>query len=177
MKAGAAKVVGIEARDYLVQAARANLCKYGIPEKSFQFIVGDAFEGLDQIEPNTIDTVFCLGFFYHIANHVLLLSKIARLKPKYLILDTAIFPDPNDVIVLYGGSGEGEGNAARVGSEAPIIVEGAPSKSALEFMLSSFGWKFSYYDWHHAGIRRWDDIEDYQEGCRVTLRVNCTASA
>ena len=94
IKAGAINVVGIEARDYLVEAANANLRKCGISDNSFQFIVGDAFECLDRIEPNTVDTVFCLGFFYHVASHMLLLSKIARLKPKYLILDTALYLDP-----------------------------------------------------------------------------------
>lgn len=174
IKAGAANVVGIEARDYLVQAANANLKKYGISAASFRFIAGDAFECLDRMEPNTVDTIFCLGFFYHVANHMLLLSKIARLKPKYLILDTALYTDSKNVIVLYAGDGEGEANAARVGADGPkIIVEGAPSKSALELMLSSFGWTFEYYDWHRADIRRWDDITDYHEDWRVTLRVNC----
>ena len=175
LKAGATNVVGIEARDYLVQAADANLREYGISKNSFSFIAGDAFECLDQIEPQSVDTVFCLGFFYHVANHMLLLSKIARLRPKYLILDTALYLDPYRVIVLYGGDGSGEANAARVGPDSPkLIMEGAPTKSALEFMLSTFGWNFVYFDWHRAGIRRWDDIVDYHEGWRVTLRVNCS---
>ena len=40
-------------------------------------------------------------------------------------------------------------------------------------MLSGFGWSFVYYDWHQAAIARWNDCEDYKEGRRVTLRVNC----
>jgi len=179
LKAGATNVVGIEARDYLVQAAGANLRKYGVPEDSFRFIAGDVFEALDGIEPQSVDTVLCLGFFYHVANHMLLLSKIARLKPKYLILDTALYVDPYNVIVLYAENPEGEANAARIGSDRigsdppTLIVSGAPSKAALELMLSNFGWTFAYFDWHRAGVRRWDDIVDYHEGWRVTLRVNC----
>jgi 16S rRNA G966 N2-methylase RsmD len=174
MKAGATSVVGIEARDYLVHASGENLIKYGIPENSFRFIAGDVFERLDQIEPNSVDTVLCLGFFYHVANHMLLLSKIARLKPKYLILDTALYLDPYSVIVMYADP-EGEANAFQFGPDATkLVIAGAPSKSALELMLSNFGWSFAYYDWHRAGIRRWDDIVDYQEGWRVTLRVRCT---
>jgi hypothetical protein len=180
MKVGASNVLGIEAREYLVHAARANLLKYGIVEESFRFICGDAFESLDGIEPGSIDTIFCLGFFYHIANHMLLLSKIARLKPKHLIMDTALYLDPYKVIVLYADHTEGEANAARVGtsyeSNPKRIVTGGPSKAALEHMLSAFGWSFVYYDWHRAGIRRWDDCEDYQEGWRVTLRIDCAPS-
>jgi hypothetical protein len=181
LKAGASYVVGIEARDYLVDAARANLLRYGTEEKSFRFICGDAFEGLDDLEPGSIDTVLCFGFFYHIANHMLLLSKIARLKPKYLIVDTALYLDPYPVIGLYADNAEGEANAARVGSsnfeaDPRRVVAGAPSKAALEHMLSSFGWSFVYYDWYRAGIHRWDDCIDYHEGWRVTLRVNCARS-
>jgi len=174
IKAGAVNVVGIEARNYLVQSATANLRDYGVPDNSFSFISGDAFEQLDRVEPHSVDTVFCLGFFYHITNHMLLLSKIARLKPKYLILDTAIHFDPNNVILLYTEDPEGEANAASIEPDAPErALCGAPSKGALQLMLSNFGWSFAYYDWHRAGIRRWDSIEDYHEGWRVTLRVTC----
>lgn len=105
---------------------------------------------------------------------MLLLSKIARLKPKHIILDTEISLDPNSVIVLHSEDPEVEANAVRVGSDASrLILVGRPSKAALELMLSSFGWSFVYYAWHRRGIRRWDTIEDYHEGWRVTLRINC----
>ena len=144
--------------------------------------MGDVFESLDQIEPHSVDTVFCLGFFYHVANHMLLLSKIASLKPKHLILDTDLYINPHKVIALYAEDPEWEANAARIGSDrigpdAPKhIVSGVPSKAALELMLSNFGWNFAYFDWHRAGISRWDDIIDYHQGRRVTLRVNCAPS-
>jgi hypothetical protein len=172
--AGAANVMGIEARDHLVQAAVSNLRHYGVPENSFHFVSGDVFECLDQIEPNSVDTVFCFGYFYHVANHMLLLSKIARLKPKHLIVDTGLHPDPLTTIVMYLDDPQAEHAAARFGSEGskPVVV-GAPSKSALELMLHNFGWRIAYFDWHQAGIHQWDNIEDYQKGLRVTLRVDC----
>jgi hypothetical protein len=174
LKAGATHVVGIEARDHLVQAARSNLRAYGIPEDSFQFILGDVFVNIDRLETHSIDTVFCFGFFYHVGNHMLLLSKIARLKPKYIILDTFIALDPRSVIVMCKEDVEIEGHAVRVGPNASgHTVVGRPSKAALELMLSSFGWSFVYYDWNAANIRRWDNIEDYYEGQSVTLRINC----
>jgi hypothetical protein len=163
IKAGAANVVGIEARNHLVQAAVANLRVYQVADNSFRFVQGDIFECIDQIEPYSIDTVFCLGIFYHVADHMLLLSKIARLKPKHLILDTEITSDSR----CY------EGAAFRGGDASPLALVGKPSKAALELMLSSFGWNFTYYDWRRSGINRWDSLEEYHEGVRVTLRVNC----
>jgi hypothetical protein len=174
IKSGASNLVGIEARDHLVQAARTNLRECGIPETSFRFILGNVFENIDQLEPHSIDTVFCLGFFYHIANHMLLLSKIARLKPKHLILDTAIASFPGCVISVGRDDPEMEAHAVRIGpNTSRQIIVGAPSNAALELMLSNFGWTFEYYGWHQAGIHRWDTLEDYHEGERVTLRVNC----
>jgi Methyltransferase domain len=175
IKAGAANVVGIEAREGLVQAAISNLRHYEVPENSFRFVLGDVFQCLDQIEPNSIDTVFCFGYFYHVANHMLLLSKIASLKPKHLIVDTGVHPDPLTTIVMYLDDPRAEHCAARFDSEdsKPVVV-GAPSKTALELMLRNFDWQFAYFDWHQAGIHRWDNIEDYRDGLRVTLRIDCT---
>ena len=176
LKAGASHVTGIEARDYLVQAASTNLRKYGLPENSFRFVVGDVFGAIDQMEPESVDTVFCFGFFYHIVNHMLLLSKIARLKPKHILLDTVVLNEPRRIIALQSEDPESEGDAARTGAEAQkIILAGIASRKALEFMLSSFGWSFEYYDWQKAGIRRWDHIEDYHEGARVSMRITCNA--
>jgi hypothetical protein len=37
-------------------------------------------------------------------------------------------------------------------------------------LLSSAGFpSIKYYDWHRAGIRRWDNLIDYHEGLRVSL--------
>lgn len=178
LKAGAAHTMGIEARPYLVTSAVSNMRTYGIPEQSFQFIAGDVFEELDRLQPGSIDAVLCLGFFYHVANHMLLLSKIDRLGAKYIILDTALYIDPYPVVALYAEEPEGEANAARIGSDRigssfhQLVMCGAPSKSGLELMLSNFGWSWTYYDWHHAGIGRWDDIVDYHENWRVTMRID-----
>ena len=178
MKAGATSVVGLEARQHLVEAARANLTEYRVDQSAFQFKCGDAFELLDGIEPHSFDTVLCLGFFYHVSNHMLLLSKIARLAPKCLVIDTGVYPDPREIIKLYREDPDNDASAARIDANhyqgnIKHIVVGAPSRAALDLMLSGFGWSFVYYDWHQAAIARWNDCEDYKEGRRVTLRVNC----
>jgi ubiquinone/menaquinone biosynthesis C-methylase UbiE len=174
LKAGAAHVIGIEARDHLIEGASANLREYGIPENTFRFVQGDAFEAIDRIEPGSIDTVFCFGFFYHVTNHMLLLSKIARLKPRHIVLDTAVTADPRCVVLFQREDPDNESDAARTDPEAQkIVLAGIPSKAALELMLSSFGWDFNFYNWHDAGIVRWKHIEDYQEGTRVTVWIDC----
>ena len=172
IKAGASHVVGLEARDHLVKAAQSNLREYGVSENSFRFVLGDAFETIDRIEPRSVDTVLCLGFFYHVANHVLLLSKIARLKPQHIILDTAVAADHRSVVVFQKENPELESKAVRFdGNVQETVLVGFPSLPAIELMMSNFGWRYEYYPWHGVGIRQWDHIEDYHDGTRVTLRA------
>ncbi len=172
-KAGARHVLGVEAREHLVKVAEANMREYRVPEHEFRFILGDVFEEIDQLEPNTIDTVFCFGFFYHTMHHMLLLSQIARLRPRHLILDTEIALDPGNVVRVRAEGIADEGYAARSapGSLMHCLV-GVPSKTALELMLSSSGWNYAYYDWHKHGVKRWDNLVDYHEGRRVSLAAS-----
>ena len=170
-KAGACHVLGIEAREHLVKSAQANMGEYQVPEDQVHFALGDVFGVLDHLEPDSFQTVFCFGFFYHTMHHMLLLSKIAQLKPKYLILDTAIDVDPDSIVEVHdeGVATESAGAVPDPGDPTRIVV-GVPTKSALQLMLSRSGFTtFRYYDWHRAGIKRWDDLEDYHEGLRVSL--------
>ena len=169
-KAGARHVLGIEAREHLVEYARAAMGEYGISNDEVQFVLGDVFEQLDRLEPEKFDTVFCLGFFYHTVHHMLLLNKIARLRPKHIIMDTCIDLDPDNLVVLQREkvADETAGMVPDAGDQAHILV-GTPTKSALDLMLFSAGFTTKYYDWHQAGIRCWDNLVEYHEGLRVSL--------
>ena len=134
---GATKVVGIEHKPGLVRKSRENMEFYGVSPQSFDFILGDMFDVIDDVE--CCDVVFCFGVFYHINNHMLLLSKIARLNPRVLILDTNISLSDRPVIELVHEENGG-----------PLI--GRPSKPGLEEMFASFGWSFDCFDWIASGL-------------------------
>lgn len=171
LKTGARHVTGIEGRSNLVESAIATAQEYGIGSERYRFIAGDVFDQLDLVRPDSIDTVFCFGFLYHTPHHMLLLSKIARLNPKHLIVDTAIIPSTTDCVIrLVKERVTGDGNSivGQPGDPLHSLV-GRPSRSALEMMLTSFGWSFSYYDWHRARIKAWRDLRDYRDGWRVSL--------
>lgn len=172
LKAGATHVTGIEARPHLVRSAGDNLQQLGMAPDQFQFIQGNAFSTLDQIAPGQIDTVMCLGFFYHVTDHMALLSQIERLKPAHVIVDTAVAADPRNVVVWQVENHDFESDAFKTSDAQKMVLAGIPSRTALDLMLLSFGWKPQYYDWKNAGIRKWTHIEDYQERTRVTLRVD-----
>ena len=99
---------------------------------------------------------------------MLLLSKIARLRPRYVILDTKISLRDEPVIELVHEANEG-----------PLV--GRPSISALREMLASFGWTFECFDWKASGIagrQKGRPLYDYWSGKRrpaqrLTALVSC----
>jgi hypothetical protein len=132
------------------------------------------FSEIEQLQVGTIDTVFVFGFFYHTMRHMQLLSQIARLRPRYAIFDTEITLDPGPTILVTTELASCELAGIETAPVNPTrAVKGVPSKTALELMLSSFGWRYNYYDWHRANIKRWDKLEDYHEGKRVSLVAQC----
>ncbi|MGB0061289.1 MAG: class I SAM-dependent methyltransferase [Candidatus Binatus sp.] len=170
LEAGARHVTGIEVRSYLVEHAIASCREYGAGDRC-RFIAGDVFDQIEHVQTDSIDTVFCFGFFYHTPHHMLLLSKIDRLNAKYLVLDTEIDPSTTDCIVRFRKEKivrEANSLVGQPGDPSHAFV-GKPSRSALETMLTSFGWTFSYYDWHRAGIKNWHGIRAYRDGWRVSL--------
>lgn len=171
IKNGASHVLGIEGRKELVESSYTNMQKYGIPKEKYSFIVGDIFQEIKKIKSNTIDTVFCFGYFYHTMNHMFLLDEIARLSPKHLILDTSISESDSPIIEVTEEDSKDPRNAIIIDpvSNNSKVVVGSPSKKALDIMLSNVGFIPEYFDWHKYGIQNWENIEDYNKNIRVSL--------
>ena len=170
-QAGAEHVLGIEARQHLIDMAQDNMCECTVPQRSVEFIHGDVLTELDRFECGRFDTILCFGFLYHTIDHMLLLRKIARLKPANLVIDTAITTYPGSTIEIYDESIQIEG-AAAVGDpgDTAWTVVGLPSRRALELMLRAAGFPtVRYYDWMHAGIENWAGLKDYYLGTRLSV--------
>jgi hypothetical protein len=164
LKNGAARVIGIEHDPTLIAKSRDNMQYYGVQPSQYHFITGDIFDCFDDIQH--CDVVFCFGIFYHINNHLLLLSKIAAAAPRSLIIDTNISRLEPPVIELRNPLG---GANPRLGGQ----LEGYPSKAALDAMLSTFGWTYEYFDWENSGLAEHQQLQDYRTGRRVSAVVNC----
>lgn len=170
IKTGAKYVVGIEAREYLVDNAIKNMETYAIAKSRYQFIIGDIHSELKKLSPRNFDIVFCFGFFYHTIHHAALLSDIQRLKPKYLILDTGVSSSNLPIIEVKEEDSESEPMAIRGEYDYNnLALIGIPSRSALELLLRHFGFKYTYIDWHSLGITNWEYIDDYFNGSRVSV--------
>jgi tetratricopeptide (TPR) repeat protein len=171
LKNGAEFVTGIEGRKELIDNAYMNLSTYGIPKTKYKFIEGDVFEQLKQIKPGEIDTVFCFGFFYHIANHMLLLNEIKRINPKYLLLETTISTSEESIVEIMLESSEYEFNAIEEFEDYRHVLVGWPSRKAIEAMLESIGFTYRFTNWRNLGITDWNTIEDFKEGSRMSLKA------
>jgi hypothetical protein len=162
LRAGAARVVGIEHDPRLVQAATEHLDHYGVPRERYDFVAGDLFECIRASEP--CDVVFVFGILYHVNDHMRLLTELAELDARTMIFDTNVSTKPDAVIEL---------RAPIAGSPPPpgSQLEGWPTRAALEAMWSSFGWTYEFFDWRAADRADHPKLDDYAGGRRVTAVV------
>ncbi len=175
-QAGAEYVLGIEARQHLVEAARGTMREYGI--SGVEFTQGDVMLELDRLEPRKFDTVFCFGFLYHTNEHLAILRKIARLKPSSIVIDTAISTHNSNLIEVREEDTIRDCGAATAETGNSYTIVGKPTKAALELLLKAVGFpSVRYYDWRNAGIRNWDDLKDYYIGTRISATATASRAS
>lgn len=161
---GAKFVLGIEARPNMVDLADANLQYHQIDKKKYQIIKDDIFNTLKNIEPNTFDTVLCFGIFSKTVYQPDLIYWISKMKPKHLIIDTDITSSLDPIITFSNEDHRFEHNTTRADN-----IVGIPSRTALELLLSTYGFKFSYTRWDDTKITNWNDLQDYKDKRRISL--------
>ena len=160
LRAGARHVVGVEIDDVLVERAHANMAAYGVAPDRYEFVTRDMFRHFDELDE--FDVVFCFGILYHINDHMQLLSNIAAVQPKWIIVDTKISQFDGSVIEVR----------SPLGASPPALgshLEGYPSRIALDVMLASFGWELEHLDWSESGLLDRPGNDDYRNGERVSV--------
>lgn len=194
LSAGAAHVVGIEARQELVANAHTNFAEYGINRDRYEFIVGDVFKVLTEITVQ-VDVVFCLGYLYHTIKHVELLDLIERTGARQLILDTEIVRNSSSQC----GAVQSKRDGVRKVWEEPLALQliqepvenesmafkddatrsghalvARPSLEYLQILLDHFGFSVSKIDWGPILLERAGSsgLNDYAEGWRGTFLCN-----
>jgi hypothetical protein len=177
LQTGAAEVIGIEAREDLVEAARENLDLFAPAGGQYEFRVGDVFKVLAD-EKFDVDVVLCLGFLYHTLRYSELMRRIRDLDPRYLIVDTAVERRRGFVVRVSAERVERARNA--VGdrfSHGDRIVVGRPTLKALRLILRCYGFKVERTsDWDSL-IRdnpTLGQVNDYATRRRVTARCVST---
>src|SRR3954451_3191075 len=178
LQAGAASVVGVEARPELVANATANLAAYDLAERA-EFVAGDVFEVLERDRP-AVDVVLCLGFLYHTLRHTELLTRIRQTGARHVVIDTELHRSPEAVVRLADEHVEREGNAvADAFSYGDTVLTGRPTLAALELIARTQGYAVERLsDWD--GLLRdnpdADQVRDYRIGRRATLLLSASES-
>jgi 16S rRNA G966 N2-methylase RsmD len=169
LKNGAKNILGIEVRKNLIENAKKNMELYNVSQEKYSFIFGDVLKEIKKIRPNQFDLIFCFGFFYHIMNHMDLLSEIKRINPKYLVLDTSVVPSEEPIVKIIeeDSTNESMGIDQNMPNEKMVLV-GMPSKKTVEIMLKKLGFQITYFDWHKTE-KNWDNLWDYKENKRISL--------
>jgi hypothetical protein len=178
LKAGADKVIGVEARSDLVAHANSNFTYYGVDPARYQFISGDLFTVLAD-QHFEVDVALCLGFVYHTLRYTELFHHIRATGTRVLIIDTQVARSNAPVIRVGTERVDREGRAVRDDySPDDRVLVGRPSLAALSMMLGAYGYAIEHLtDW--ATILRESEFETqtsrkYADGRRITARCRST---
>lgn len=183
LKAGAAHVTGIEARERLVSASRENMIAYGMHASSYTFLIGDLNHATQA--PVNCDVALCLGYFYHTLNHLALMQYLASTKAQHLVLDGMVEPSEGDIIRVYAEETDSEANGiTNSGIFDGKILVGHPTVSVLVKMLDHYGYDSAVFDWSQLLTERGiiadktkshgqdNPVGDYARGARATIRAS-----
>jgi 2-polyprenyl-3-methyl-5-hydroxy-6-metoxy-1,4-benzoquinol methylase len=96
---GAAHVTGVEAGAELVKQAEFVFKAKNLDPSSYAFHCKGAYEFL-QSTTTSFDVIFCLGFFYHINDPLLLLKLMRKAANHYIVIDTIVHKSEDALISM-----------------------------------------------------------------------------
>jgi hypothetical protein len=172
---GATHVTGLEGRRRLIDNTKQTFDAKGVPATQYTLIQGDVHETLFNPEVEG-DVVLCLGFLYHTARYVELMSGIRSTGAEYVIVDTRVLQDvEGPLIEMRTESVVGEAFAMK--DRYTIrnrTISAVPSEAAVVLMLQSIGYEVDHRtDWTGL-IAQYPDapgVIQYTNGKRVTFRA------
>lgn len=177
-RAGAAEVVGVEARQALVDRFAH------FPETDVKARVtlrcNDLFAEIEALvnAGERFDVIALYGILYHIMDHFRLLSLIRRLQPELIIIDGEFIKIDNAMVQVLKEEVTNPLNAVTDIEGITHTVVGVPSRRAIGFMAEALGLDLIWID--HAMILGDDrqGVRDYfREGRKARFTCALTASA
>jgi len=159
--AGAREVVAIEGREESM--AHFESFPPGPAKDRVRFVIGDVQDVLPRMiaDGTRFDVVALFGFLYHVMDHYRLLTQIARLGPRLVIIDSEFAMSPRPVIRLVREKTDNDHNSiARVPGQTKAPV-GIPSRLALTWMAASLGYDVEWADWESLAPRERRGLSGY----------------
>lgn len=163
-RAGAAEVVGVEARRGLIDRFAAFPDTDGAATR-VRPVCNDLFAELQARADagECFDVVALFGIFYHVMDHFRLLGLVRRLSPQLVVIDSEFIEADNAVIQVLREAVDNPLNAV---TDVPGRVEtvvGVPSRRATEFIAAAQGFDLVWLD--HAML-----LGDNREGMQDYFR-------
>jgi SAM-dependent methyltransferase len=157
---GADHVIGIEGRERYVQQARMLFQDRGLEERG-NFLLDDVMTH-DYAPYEKFDFVLCAGLLYHVNDHEGLLTKLASVDPKYILIDTRVWPARVDHKMRENP--DLHFNSIEVHPTATI-----PTRSKIETIMRKLGYRIDPMPVPFHTVTGIDKGDDYNNGHRVTL--------
>lgn len=163
LRIGAKFVEGIEPRQNLREAAKANLQHHKVDSSKYKITEVNILQRLRALEPNSYDTIFCFGIIDKMMNRYGIMKEIARLRPSLLIIDASV---EEEGMSIESNSSQ---NSQNSGSNYQATSLEVLTRRLLESLLTTHGFTFKYIDWQENGIVTWAGLEDYRTQRRVSI--------
>jgi trehalose 2-sulfotransferase len=167
LDAGARFVVGLDSRRKPIESALENFARFGIDPNRYRLVKGKQAR-LAAFHPGRFDVVMCqdwlsdLHFFF---------QQLNRLRPKHVIIDTAITARKRPVIMFKTTTFKIKSQDLRPPGErkwrsASIVA--IPNHRIISMMCECYGFQPRLIDWQALGITNWVGIGDYEHDRRRT---------
>jgi tRNA (mo5U34)-methyltransferase len=108
---GAARVLGVDIRQRVIQRAKLLRTHFGIPPERLEFRCADVFE-LDLSELGTFDVVLCLGLVYHLENPIGAVRIARALTRGICVIESQLTRQTEDIVHGWGASDRSETTSA-----------------------------------------------------------------
>lgn len=171
--AGAVSVTGIEGRPEKAAEAQKIFDRLGV-SGSHRFEVGDIFDWLHDRAPEPVDTVLCLGVFYHIMDHHRLMSLMSRTGCQTIIIDSGFVRSFRNSVHVQLEDPSAHRNALPKFAGQKAEFAGFVSLGLMIQMAWNLGFNCRPVVWAPSEIERKNAVQDYIVGRRYTLRLERT---
>lgn len=168
--AGAKHVQGVEGRPEKVEEARALVEKLGVADRC-TFHAGDMFDWLYANKDQSVDTVLCLGVYYHVMDHYHLLRLISRLKPECIIIDSGFVRSFRSVIHVKTENPSLHSSTLPAFPDQASELVGLVSLGLMNQMSWNCGYRCEPVVWHKKEIANRQPVKDYMAARRFTLKL------
>ena len=157
LRRGAAFVYGVDARRMHIEQACLVFEVEGVDASRFRFAEADIFAD-PWNQWGHFDVVLCLGLLYHVNRPVELLSRIAAIGARHVVIDTALSHLPEPSFELRYESSDDPRHAAASGFTF------YPTRDAVVALATDHGFDVQALN---PSFADWDECEDYRDGKRL----------